>query len=114
MVSGSVSVGTGLPLSIQVGDLPDRNTSHAGIDIPHDVSLHHRLRIEQFKMRVSDALAFHYPGNGSSSSSTALGRLTVYHLLDNDIAELERSIQEDENGKSIQTIPIHSIDSTLT
>jgi hypothetical protein len=104
MASGSVSVGTGLPLSIQVGDLPDRNMSHAGVDSPHDVSLHHRLRIEQFKMRVSDALAFHCPGNGSSSSSTALGRLTIYRLLENDTAELERSIQEDENGKSLQTL----------
>jgi hypothetical protein len=102
MVSGSVSVGTGLPLSIQVGDLPDRNTSHAGVDSPHDVSLYHRLRIEQFKMRVSDALAFHCPGSGSSSP-TALGRLTVYRLLDNDTAALERSIQEDENGESLQT-----------
>lgn len=100
MVHDSVSVGTGLPLAIQVSDWPEANPSQNFVDSPHDVSLHNRLRIEQFKMRVSDALAFHHPDNGTSIG--ALGRLTIYRLLDSELVELERSIQ-DEYGSLTST-----------
>ena len=100
-MNGSVSVGTGLPLAIQVSDWPEASPSQAIVNSPHDVSLHNRLRIEQFKMRVSDALAFRHSDNGTNFGT--LGRLTVYGLLNSELVELQRSIQ-DEYGNTISTI----------
>lgn len=57
---------------------------------PHDISLREHLRMEQFRQRVSQALAS--TTSGPVSPTAGKERLPLYRLLNTSLSELERGI----------------------
>lgn len=57
---------------------------------PHDISLRHHLRIEQFRQRVSQALAS--TTCRPQSPTAGRERLPLYRLLNASFSELEKGI----------------------
>ncbi|KAL2112916.1 hypothetical protein VUR80DRAFT_6038 [Thermomyces stellatus] len=89
IVAQSVSVGCGLPLYIQTYDwsLSAKSEPEAPELLPFGVSFRHRLRIEKFRLRVSSSLGSHVPEAGPHA--VLRERLTIYWLLNSELAELE-------------------------
>lgn len=63
-----------------------QSTTHS----PSDVSLREHLRIEQFRQRVSQALAS--ISSSPLDAAAARERLPLYRLLNASLSELERGI----------------------
>ncbi|KAI8649535.1 Zn(2)-C6 fungal-type domain-containing protein [Fusarium keratoplasticum] len=89
IVAQSVSVGCGLPIFVQTHDGPSSVTQMTELsDSPApDLSLVYRRRVEQFRLRVSSSLERHVPEDGDGARADE--RLTLYRLLNMDLADLE-------------------------
>ncbi|KAJ0138759.1 hypothetical protein HZ326_18278 [Fusarium oxysporum f. sp. albedinis] len=90
IVAQSVSVGCGLPIFIQMhgGPLPVAQTADLSDSAAIGFSFAYRRRIEQFRLRVSSSLECHVPEG--KDDARADERLTLYRLLNMDMADLER------------------------
>jgi hypothetical protein len=83
-------VGCGLPIFIQVhgGPLSVAQTADLSDFSAMGFSFAYRRRIEQFRLRVSCSLECHVPEG--KDDARADERLTLYRLLNMDMADLER------------------------
>ncbi|KAL2786339.1 hypothetical protein BJX66DRAFT_346895 [Aspergillus keveii] len=92
IVAHSVSVGCGLPATVQLQDWP--SPSIAGLEnstsSPQDRTLRLHLRIEQYRHRVSVALFSN--GFESQQLPTDQGRFSLYRLLNTIYSDLEREV----------------------
>lgn len=89
-----MSVGCGLPLLNQ-GFEWSLSTSlrlDSSEMFAFDVPLRFHLKIEQFRLRVSSYLGSHVRERGETTSP--VNRLTIYHLLNSNLAELEREAKD--------------------
>lgn len=98
-----MSVGCGLPLYIQTYDwsLSAKSEPEAPELLPFGVSFRHRLRIEKFRLRVSSSLGSHVPEAGPHA--VLRERLTIYWLLNSELAELE---SEEPGDSGMLTPPL--------
>ncbi|KAL7928938.1 hypothetical protein V8C35DRAFT_207216 [Trichoderma chlorosporum] len=87
IVAQSVSVGCGLPATIQMHDW-SLTVAPESMSSPHDISLRWHLRIEQFRYRVSQALTSN--ALDPSGFMSARERLSLYRLLNASLVDLER------------------------
>ncbi|EWY79625.1 hypothetical protein FOYG_17258 [Fusarium oxysporum NRRL 32931] len=86
----SMSVGCGLPIFIQMhgGPLPVAQTADLSDSAAIGFSFAYRRRIKQFRLRASSSLGCHVPEG--KDDARADERLTLYRLLNMDMADLER------------------------
>lgn len=87
IVAQSVSVGCGLPATIQMHDW-SLTVAPESMSSPHDISLRWHLRIEQFRYRVSQALTSN--ALDPAGFMSARERLSLYKLLNASLVDLER------------------------
>lgn len=87
IVAQSVSVGCGLPATIQMHDW-SLTVAPESMASPHDISLKWHLRIEQFRYRVSQALTSN--ALDPAGFMSARERLSLYRLLNASLVDLER------------------------
>ncbi|KAK1255605.1 hypothetical protein MKX07_007864 [Trichoderma sp. CBMAI-0711] len=87
IVAQSVSVGCGLPATIQMHDW-SLTVAPESMSSPHDISLRWHLRIEQFRYRVSQALTSN--ALDPAGFMSARERLSLYRLLNASLVDLER------------------------
>ncbi|TFA97868.1 Regulatory protein LEU3 [Trichoderma ghanense] len=87
IVAQSVSVGCGLPATIQMHDW-SLTVAPESMSSPHDISLRWHLRIEQFRYRVSQALTSN--ALDPAGFTSARERLSLYRLLNASLVDLER------------------------
>ncbi|KAJ0415917.1 hypothetical protein BJY00DRAFT_317380 [Aspergillus carlsbadensis] len=92
IVAHSVSVGCGLPATVQLEawPLPILSVLESSVSIPGDLSLRLHLRIEQYRQRVSVALS--PTGSGSQQLPLDQGRVSLYRLLNTVYSDLEREV----------------------
>ncbi|KAL3488432.1 hypothetical protein BJX62DRAFT_227371 [Aspergillus germanicus] len=92
IVAHSVSVGCGLPTTVQLHDRPLPMTSglETSADTPGDFSLRLHLRIEQYRHRVSVALS--PDGFGWQQPPADQGRFSLYRLLNTIYGDLQREL----------------------
>lgn len=84
-VARSVSVGCGLPTGVQLQDWSLTTVPDSMVPAPHEVALRSHLRIEQFRHRVSLALA-----SSAFDPAGSRERLSLYRLLNAVFGDLER------------------------
>lgn len=106
----SVSVGCGLPAVVQLHEWPLNVAPEYMESALHDASLGSHLQIEQFRRRVSLALA---PRELNSTSSTSLHeRLALYRLLNSIFTDLEREtirMSSDRNALLLHIISFFTL-----
>ncbi|KAL6832220.1 hypothetical protein V8C40DRAFT_273576 [Trichoderma camerunense] len=88
IVAQSVSVGCGLPATIQMHDWSLTVAPESTMSLPHDIALRWHLRIEQFRYRVSQALTSN--ALDPAGFMSARERLSLYRLLNASLVDLER------------------------
>ncbi|QYS99410.1 Zn(2)-C6 fungal-type domain-containing protein [Trichoderma simmonsii] len=88
IVAQSVSVGCGLPATIQMHDWSLTVAPESTMSSPHDIALRWHLRIEQFRYRVSQALTSN--ALDPAGFMSARERLSLYRLLNASLVDLER------------------------
>ncbi|KAM0260094.1 hypothetical protein ACHAQJ_003019 [Trichoderma viride] len=88
IVAQSVSVGCGLPATIQMHDWSLTVAPESATLSPHDIALRWHLRIEQFRHRVSQALTSN--ALDPAGFMSARERLSLYRLLNASLVDLER------------------------
>ncbi|RFU77397.1 fungal specific transcription factor domain-containing [Trichoderma arundinaceum] len=88
IVAQSVSVGCGLPATIQMHDWSLTVAPESATSSPHDIALRWHLRIEQFRHRVSQALTSN--ALDPAGFMSARERLSLYRLLNASLVDLER------------------------
>ncbi|KAH8131183.1 hypothetical protein LI328DRAFT_161307 [Trichoderma asperelloides] len=88
IVAQSVSVGCGLPATIQMQDWSLTVAPESATLSLHDVALRWHLRIEQFRHRVSQALTSNALDPAGFMSIRE--RLSLYRLLNASLVDLER------------------------
>ncbi|EHK20948.1 uncharacterized protein TRIVIDRAFT_133240, partial [Trichoderma virens Gv29-8] len=97
IVAQSVSVGCGLPATIQMHDWSLTVAPESTMSSAHDVALRWHLRIEQFRYRVSQALTSN--ALDPAGFMSARERLSLYRLLNASLVDLEReAINMTRNG----------------
>ncbi|UKZ96419.1 uncharacterized protein TrAFT101_011211 [Trichoderma asperellum] len=88
IVAQSVSVGCGLPATIQMQDWSLTIAPESTTLSPHDIALKWHLRIEQFRHRVSQALTSN--ALDPAGFTSVRERLSLYRLLNASLVDLER------------------------
>ncbi|PON21662.1 hypothetical protein TGAM01_v209400 [Trichoderma gamsii] len=88
IVAQSVSVGCGLPATIQMQDWSLTVAPESATLSLHDIALRWHLRIEQFRHRVSQALTSN--ALDPAGFTSVRERLSLYRLLNASLVDLER------------------------